>query len=147
MRIEYYEGTKDTVKIKTYVNNILVSVSDKYYHANTDYVVSAEQSDMVFVAPNYNFIGKVYVDDLSYKQVVKEYKEETVPEIDTSTPEEHNFYEKVCEEHKLYKMGGADHENILGGLLTFPDPVYDCPYEHSGVTEEDFMTLYERRLG
>lgn len=63
------------------------------------------------------------------------------------TPEEHDFYEKVCEENKLYKMGGADHENILGGLLTFPDPIYDCPYEHSGVTEEDFMTLYERRLG
>ena len=63
------------------------------------------------------------------------------------TPEEHDFYEKVCDEHKLYKMGGADHENILGGLLTFPDPIYDCPYEHSGVTEEDFMTLYERRLG
>lgn len=91
VRIEYYEGTKDTVKIKTYVNNILVSVSDKYYHANTDYVVPAELSDMVFVAPNYNFIGKVYVDDISYKQVVKEYKEETVPEIDSSTPEKHNF--------------------------------------------------------
>lgn len=63
------------------------------------------------------------------------------------TPEEHNFFEKLCEDNKLYKMGGADHESILGGLLTFPDPVYDCPYEHSGVTEEDFMTLYERRLG
>ena len=63
------------------------------------------------------------------------------------TPEEHLFYEKVCEEYGLYKMGGADHENVLGGLLTFPEPSYDCPYEHSGVTEEDFMTLYERRLG
>jgi len=63
------------------------------------------------------------------------------------SPEEHDFYEKVCEEHGLYKMGGADHENVLGGLLTFPDECYDCPYEHSGVTEEDFMTLYERRLG
>lgn len=91
VRIEYYEGNKDTVKIKTYVNDILVSVSDKYYHANTDYVVQAEQSEMAFVAPNYNFVGKVYVDNLSYKQLVKEYKEETVPEIDTSTPEEHKF--------------------------------------------------------
>lgn len=63
------------------------------------------------------------------------------------TPEEHLFYEQVCEENGLYKMGGADHENVLGGLLKFPDPSYDCPYEHSGVTEEDFMTLYERRLG
>ena len=89
VRIEYYEGTKNTVKIKAYVNDILVMVSDKYYHANTDYVVSAEQSQMVFVAPNYNFIGKVYVDDLSYKQVVKGYVEETVPE--SGTPEVHKF--------------------------------------------------------
>ena len=63
------------------------------------------------------------------------------------TPEEHDFYEGVCDEHKLYKMGGADHEGVLGGLLTFDDPRYDCPYEHSGVTEEDFMTIFERRLG
>lgn len=89
VRMEYYEGTKNTVKIKTYVNDILVSVSDKYYHANTDYVVPAEQSDMVFIALNYNFIGKVYVDDISYKQVVKEYKEESVPESGAS--EYHRF--------------------------------------------------------
>lgn len=63
------------------------------------------------------------------------------------TPEEHAFYEEICEKHGLYKMGGSDHEGVLGGLMTFPDPSYDCPYEHSGVTEEDFMTLYERRLG
>ena len=63
------------------------------------------------------------------------------------TPEEHVFYDELCEKHGLYKMGGADHEGVLGGLLTFPEPSYDCPYEHSGVTEEDFMTLYERRLG
>ena len=42
-------------------------------------------------------------------------------------------------------LSGATY--VLGGLMTFPDPSYDCPYEHSGVTEEDFMTLYERKLG
>lgn len=63
------------------------------------------------------------------------------------TSEEHSFFERVCEEKGLYKMGGADHESILGGLLAFNSSSYDCPYEHSGVTEEDFMTIYERRLG
>ena len=63
------------------------------------------------------------------------------------TKEEHDFYEKLCEEHGLYKMGGSDHEGVLGGLMTFPDPSYDCPYEHSGVTEEDFMKIFERKLG
>jgi len=62
-------------------------------------------------------------------------------------PESHEFYEDFCKKHKLYNMGGSDHENVLGGLLTFPDPVYDCPYEMSGVDEEAFMRLYERRLG
>ena len=65
----------------------------------------------------------------------------------TLSPEEHQFYEKLCEEKGLYKTGGSDHEGILGGLLAFDDPVYDCPYEYSGVCEEDFMTLYERHLG
>ena len=63
------------------------------------------------------------------------------------SPEEHLFYEEVCEGHGLYKMGGADHENVLGGLLTFDDEAYVSPYESSGIDKENFMKIYERRLG
>ena len=56
------------------------------------------------------------------------------------------FFEKLCEERGLYKMGGSDHEGELGGLLDFGDAYY-CPEELSGISEEDFMKLYERRLG
>ena len=56
------------------------------------------------------------------------------------------FWERVCEEHNLYKMGGSDHEGILGGYLEFGD-AYVCPEELSGISEEDFMNIYERRLG
>ena len=56
------------------------------------------------------------------------------------------FFEQLCEENHLYKMGGSDHEGVLGGLLEFGDAYY-CPEELSGITEEDFMTMYERRLG
>ena len=57
------------------------------------------------------------------------------------------FYEKVCDEHGLYKMGGADHENVLGGLLSFDNEEYMSDYETSGIDKEAFMTIYERRLG
>lgn len=56
------------------------------------------------------------------------------------------FFEELCEERNLYKMGGSDHEGELGGLLEFGDAYY-CPEELTGITEEDFMKIYERRLG
>ena len=60
--------------------------------------------------------------------------------------ESREFFEQLCEEKNLYKMGGSDHEGELGGLLDFGDAYY-CPEELSGITEEDFMKIYERRLG
>lgn len=57
------------------------------------------------------------------------------------------FYEDVCDRHGLYKMGGADHENVLGGLLSFDNEEYMSDYETSGIDRDAFMTLYERRLG
>ena len=59
---------------------------------------------------------------------------------------EHEFYEKLCDEHNLYKLGGSDHSGVLGGNLQYGS-IYDCEYEMSGITEENFMKLYERRLG
>ncbi len=63
------------------------------------------------------------------------------------SPEQHVFYEELCEKLGLYKMGGADHENVLGGLLSFPDERYMSDYEMSGIDRDNFMKIYERRLG
>ena len=63
------------------------------------------------------------------------------------TPEMHRYFEDICDRHGLYKMGGSDHENVLGGYLCFDDPAYMSDYEMSGIDEEAFMTIYERRLG
>ena len=63
------------------------------------------------------------------------------------TPEMHRYFEDICDRHGLYKMGGADHENVLGGYLSFDDPAYMSDYEMSGIDKEAFMTIYERRLG
>lgn len=60
------------------------------------------------------------------------------------TEEEFCFFEGLCEEKGLYKMGGSDHSGVLGGIGA-DDP--DCKYELSGITEESFNKIYERRLG
>ncbi len=60
------------------------------------------------------------------------------------TDEEFDFFEALCEEKGLYKMGGSDHSGVLGGP-SCDDP--NCDYAKSGVLEEDFMKIYERKLG
>ncbi len=62
------------------------------------------------------------------------------------TDEEHEFFEKYCKERSLYRLGGSDHSNVLGGLLAFGDE-YASKYEMSGVPKECFMELYNRTLG
>ena len=57
-----------------------------------------------------------------------------------------DFFAAVCEEKNLYQMGGSDHSGILGGNLDFGEE-YICPDYKSGITEENFMKIYERRLG
>lgn len=68
------------------------------------------------------------------------------PDKREDAEELYKFFETLCEEKNLYKMGGSDHEGDLGGLLEFGDAYY-CPDYLTGVTEENFMKLYERRLG
>ena len=62
------------------------------------------------------------------------------------TDDECDFFAKVCEEKNLYQMGGSDHSGILGGNLDFGEE-YICPDYKSGITEENFMKIYERKLG
>lgn len=61
-------------------------------------------------------------------------------------PGEKEFFTQVCDEHKLYKMGGCDHSGILGGNLDRGEK-FHIPDYYNGINEEEFMKLYERRLG
>ena len=65
------------------------------------------------------------------------------PHIDD---EDKAFFNTLCSERNLYKMGGHDHSSLLGG---FSDvlPENDAPVDCGGVTEEDFMKIYRRTLG
>ena len=59
------------------------------------------------------------------------------------TEEEHEYFENLCDEHGFYKMGGSDHSGILGGI----GGEGPCAYEGSGISEENFMMIFERKLG
>ncbi|MBQ4322473.1 MAG: PHP domain-containing protein [Clostridia bacterium] len=60
--------------------------------------------------------------------------------------EDKAFFDTFCEKHNLYKMGGHDHSSVLGGY-TDVMPEHDLPIDCGGVTEEDFMKIYRRKLG
>ena len=59
---------------------------------------------------------------------------------------EHEFLEEICEEKNLYKMGGSDHSGVLSGNLSLGKE-YEVSENCSGISEEDFMNIYERRFG
>ena len=48
---------------------------------------------------------------------------------------------KLCVELGLYRLGGTDHSSVLGSKRS------EVPLSSGYVTEEEFMELYERRLG
>ena len=62
------------------------------------------------------------------------------------TKEQGEFYNAVCDEKKLYKLGGTDHSGKLGG--------FDWKMAKNPITKKDgyttkteFMKLYNRELG
>lgn len=55
-------------------------------------------------------------------------------------------FQRICTERSLYKLGGTDHYCVLGGYMEVM-PWHRLPPEVGYTTEEDFMAIYERRLG
>lgn len=62
------------------------------------------------------------------------------------TDEEKSFYDRLCTERDLYKLGGTDHSGVLGGLSD-QMPQKRIGPEMGYATEKDFMKLYQRKLG
>lgn len=63
-----------------------------------------------------------------------------------NAPEARKYLSEFCDEYGLYKMGGTDHSATLGGadsMTKYGSAADDC----GGVSEEDFMKLYNRELG
>lgn len=62
------------------------------------------------------------------------------------TDEEIVQYHALADKHGLYRTGGTDHSGILGGYAD-RNPQLACELERNDHSQEDFMALYERRLG
>ena len=62
------------------------------------------------------------------------------------TKEEQAYYDELCSEYRLYKLGGTDHSSVLGGYADCM-PKHDLGPESGYVTEGNFMQLYRRELG
>lgn len=63
--------------------------------------------------------------------------------VDEGEPE---LYDRICTEAGLYKLGGTDHHGVLGGY-TEVMPWHICDPKIGYTSEEEFMKLYQRRLG
>jgi len=59
---------------------------------------------------------------------------------------ESELFDKICTEKRLYKLGGTDHYGPLGGY-TDVFASHRVPPETGYTSEEDFMSIYERKLG
>ena len=75
-----------------------------------------------------------------------EFRHPELQESVSGIPGEPEFYANLCEEKGLYRMGGSDHSGILGGNLDRGEQ-FHIPDYFNGICEEDFMKLYERKLG
>lgn len=62
------------------------------------------------------------------------------------TDEEIRQLHILAEEKGLYKTGGTDHSGILGGYDEL-NPELACELDRNNHGEQDFMNLYERKLG
>ncbi|MBQ6823871.1 MAG: PHP domain-containing protein [Clostridia bacterium] len=62
------------------------------------------------------------------------------------TAEERALYDRLCDEHGLYKLGGIDHDGLLGGYAEAM-PAHDVAPEEGYLDEANFMKLYRRELG
>ncbi len=69
LRMEYYEGDHDTVRIKTYVNGTLVYVSCAYYgRSSTVYGTQPKgKPDRLLISSYGALVGTMYLDDMSIK--------------------------------------------------------------------------------
>lgn len=83
-----------------------------------------------------------YVDDL-IRMGVMGFETRHPDLVDEGEPD---YYDRLCTERHLYKLGGTDHSAVLGGLAERMAHL-NVPVETGYVTEEDFMKLYRRELG
>ena len=83
LRLEFYPGTADEVRIKIIVNDEVIAVTDTYYGrtAAADKLPLARYNDARFIAPSTKG-AETYIDNLLVTKTLDEYVPENIPEGD-----------------------------------------------------------------
>lgn len=130
MRIEYYQGTHDTVRIKLYVNDELIAVSANY----GDYAGTAVKNESGSPKKGFTFFYmnplsyvnlNMYMDNLLITSVNQEYESEADTEgliVNADMPEKdrvtHTFDEDALPEG-FEITGGGTNVSVSDGKLNF----------------------------
>ena len=145
---EYNVFHRPNFSFKLGLEDAVYEVTKKTFKdISTEYVVKTilEAGGVPVVAHPHNL--QRYVGDFLNMGVKGfEFRHPDLWEGRTGVAGEPEFYANLCEEKGLYRMGGSDHSGILGGNLDRGEK-FHIPDYFNGICEEDFMKLYERKLG
>ena len=87
-RLEFHEGTRNSLSFKAFVNDTKVMES-KSYHTLSGDIADADSISSVLINGGMNFTGEALLDNTSLKTLVIEREESTIPEPDnTEIPED-----------------------------------------------------------
>lgn len=122
-------------------------IQKSYNDVSTEMVVKTilEAGGVPVVAHPHN-MQRLVNDFLNMGVMGFEFRHPDLWEGRTGVAGEPEFYANLCEEKGLYRMGGNDHSGVLGGNLDRGEG-FHIPDYFNGICEEDFMKLYERKLG
>jgi len=145
---EYNEFRMPNFSYKLGLEDKVKEATGKSYSAvSTEAVVKLIlKSGGVPVVAHPHGLSKYVNDFLDMGVLGFEFRHPDLWEGRTGIAGEPEFYRDLCDEKKLYKMGGGDHSGVLGGNLD-KGKEFHIPDYYTGICEEDFMNLYERRLG
>lgn len=145
---EYNDFRMPNFSFKLGLEDKVYEVTKKSYREiHTENVVKTilEAGGVPVVAHPHN-MQHLVKDFLNMGVMGFEFRHPDLWEERTGVAGEPEFYRDLCDEHGLYKMGGSDHSGVLGGNLDRGEG-FHIPDYFNGICEEDFMKLYERKLG
>lgn len=88
LRVEYYEGDRDSVRTKVYINEILVFVSDMFMsngscgcstHGPSVTPATVSNTAKIRIRNDYSaYSGTLYIDNIKFERIVKECKDDAI---------------------------------------------------------------------
>ena len=151
VKIEYYVGDRDTVRIKAYVNGTLVCISDNYWNQDgkkfTENVAPGTNAVETRLYCMMDYGVDMYLDNLHTYKLNKTYQPEkidspTTPNVDSPDKDErvYNFdseYSKDVVTSLNLDVSDRDRITIFDGEYTFGNG-NKATYSAAGVSQSEF---------